>query len=397
MRVPLLDLSEQYRVLAEPIRREFDEIIATQSFILGPKVEEFERLLAQYCGAKHAIGVSSGTDALLAILMALGIGPGDAVVTSAYTFFATAGCIARVGATPIFVDIDPVTFNISPAAIADFLESRCQRSAHGQLVDPGGRIVRAIVPVHLFGLCCEMDAINAIAQRLQLTVIEDAAQAIGAEYPAKDGRTRQAGTMSAVGYFSFYPSKNLGAAGDAGMIVCDDAELAQRFRIFRQHGMEPRYFHHAIGGNFRIDAIQAAILKIKLPYLDGWSAARRAVADFYREEFTSSDLTNRITLPAEPYRERGLTNHHIYHQYVIRTQERDALQKHLTARGIGSAIYYPLGLHEQKCFTYLGYRTGDLPETERAARETLALPIYPELTPDMQCAVVDAIAEFFTV
>jgi dTDP-4-amino-4,6-dideoxygalactose transaminase len=395
MRVPLLDLSEQYQVLAEPIRREFDEIIATQSFILGPKVEEFERALAQYCGAQHAIGVSSGTDALLAILMTLGIGPGDVVVTTAYTFFATAGCIARVGATPMFADIDPVTFNISPAALVDFLERRCQRNAQGQLIDAGGRVVRAIVPVHLFGLCCEMDAINAIAKRFQLMVIEDAAQAIGAEYPGKDG-TRQAGTMRLVGSFSFYPSKNLGAAGDAGMIVCDDAELAQRLRSFRQHGMEPRYFHHVIGGNFRIDAIQAAILKIKLPWLNGWSAARRAVADFYREEFTSRGLTNRISMPAEPYRERGLTNHHIYHQYVIRTPERDALQKHLTGRGIGSAIYYPLGLHEQKCFASLGYRAGDLPETELAARETLALPIYPELTPEMQRAVVDAIAEFFS-
>ena len=395
MRVPLLDLSEQYRVLAEPIRRELTEIIRTQSFILGPKVEELERALAEYCGARHAIGVSSGTDALLAILMALGIGPGDAVVTTAYTFFATGGCIARVGATPIFVDIDPVTFNISPAAISTFLESHCRRNAQNELVDSEGRVVRAIVPVHLFGLCCEMDAINDLARRHQLTVIEDAAQAIGAEYPTKEGRVRQAGTMSAAGSFSFYPSKNLGAAGDAGMIVCDDDELAARFRSFRQHGMEPRYFHHVIGGNFRLDAIQAAILQVKLPYLNGWSAARRTVADVYRAEFTLRGLTNRVTLPAEPYRERGLTNHHIYHQYVIRTPRRDALQEHLTQRGIGSAIYYPLGLHEQKCFASLGYRAGDLPETEQAAHETLALPIYPELTREMQREVVDAIAEFF--
>ena len=395
MRVPLLDLSEQYRGLAEPIRREFDEIFRTQSFILGPKVEELEHALAEYCGARHAIGVSSGTDALLAILMALGIGPGDAVVTTAYTFFATGGCVARVGATPIFVDIDPVTFNISPAAIANFLESHCRRNAQNQLVDSEGRVVRAIVPVHLFGLCCEMDAVNDLAQRHQLTVIEDAAQAIGAEYSTREGRVRPAGTMSAAGCFSFYPSKNLGAAGDAGMIVCDDDELAGRFRSFRQHGMEPRYFHHVIGGNFRLDAIQAAILNVKLPYLNGWSAARRAVADIYREEFTRRGLTNRVALPAEPYRESGLTNHHIYHQYVIRTPQRDALQKHLAQRGIGSAIYYPLGLHEQECFAHLGYRAGDLPETERAARETLALPIYPELTREMQREVVDAIAEFF--
>ncbi len=225
-------------------------------------------------------------------------------------------------------------------------------------------------------------------------MIEDAAQAIGAEYPGKKG-VRQAGTMSAAGSFSFYPSKNLGAAGDAGAIVCDDDELAERFRIFRQHGMEPRYFHHVIGGNFRIDALQAAILRVKLPHLNEWSAARRAVADIYRAEFERAGLTNTITLPAEPYRERGLTNHHIYHQYVIRTPRRDELQKHLAQREIGSAIYYPLGLHQQECFSALGYNEGDLPETEQAARETLALPIYPELTPEMQRFVVAAIAEFF--
>lgn len=394
MRVPLLDLSQQYQALAKPIRAEIDEILRSQGFILGPKVEEFERALAGYCGVPYAIGVSSGTDALLAIFMALGIGPGDAIVTTAYTFFATAGCIARLGATPIFVDIDPATFNISPTAI-DRVLTACSRNGHGQPVDSAGRIVRAIVPVHLFGLCCTMDAINDLARQYRLTVIEDAAQAIGAEYPAQDGRVVRAGTISDVGSLSFYPSKNLGAAGDAGAIICRDPELAQRLRVFRQHGMEPRYFHHVIGGNFRLDAIQAAILKLKLPYLDGWSAARRQVADIYREEFTRRGLTDKVTLPAEPYRERGLTNHHIYHQYVIRAPQRDALQEHLAAREIGTAIYYPLGLHEQKCFAHLGYRAGDLPETERAARETLALPIYPELTPEMQRAVVDAIAEFF--
>jgi len=394
MRVPLLDLSEQYRLLEEPIRQEIDETLRTQSFILGPKVAEFERALADHCGVGHAIGVSSGTDALLAILMALDIGPGDAVVTTSYTFFATAGCIARVGATPIFVDIDPATFNISPATIAGFLESRCRKNGANQLLDSAGRIVRAIIPVHLFGLCAEMDAINEIADRHKLTVIEDAAQAIGAEYPGIKG-VCQAGTMSTAGCFSFYPSKNLGAAGDAGAIICNNNELAERFRIFRQHGMEPRYFHQVIGGNFRLDAIQASILRIKLRYLNRWSAARRAVAEVYREEFAAFGLTNRLTLPTEPYRARGLMNHHIYHQYVIRTPRRDGLQKHLTERSIGSAVYYPLGLHEQKCFAELGYRAGDLPETERAARETLALPIYPELTREMQREVVGAIAEFF--
>jgi dTDP-4-amino-4,6-dideoxygalactose transaminase len=393
MRVPLLDLSEQYRLLAEPIRREIDEIIRTQNFILGPKVEEFERSLAEYCGARYAVGVSSGTDALLAILMALGIGPGDAVITTAYTFFATAGCIARLGATPIFVDIDPGTFNISPSAISDFLERCCHRNAQQDLVDRSGRVVRAIVPVHLFGLCADMDAINEIAGRHQLVVIEDAAQAIGAEYSTKQNGVRRAGTMSKAGCLSFYPSKNLGAAGDAGMIVCDDEELANRFRIFRQHGMEPRYFHQVIGGNFRLDAIQAAILKVKLPHLDQWSAARRAAADFYREEFRRRGLTTALALPAEPYRQSGLTNHHIYHQYVVRAPQRDELQEHLAGREIGTAIYYPLGLHRQKCFEYLGYKEGDLPETERAARETLALPIYPELTRELQRAVVEAIAD----
>ncbi|MEO8952620.1 MAG: DegT/DnrJ/EryC1/StrS family aminotransferase [Chthoniobacterales bacterium] len=394
MRVPLLDLSAQYERLAEPIGREFEEILRTQSFILGPKVEEFERTLAKYCGARHAIGVSSGTDAQLAIMMALGIGPGDAVITSSYTFFATGGCIARLGAVPLFVDIDPATFNLSPAALDEFIARSCRKSADCKLLDEQGRIVRAIVPVHLFGLCCEMDPINRIAAQHGLTVIEDAAQAIGAEYPGKNG-SRQAGTMSVAGSFSFYPSKNLGAAGDAGAVICDDDALAERFRIFRQHGMEPRYFHQVVGGNFRLDALQAAVLRIKLPYLNEWSAARRAVADFYREEFERTGLTDRITLPAEPYRASGLTNHHIYHQYVIRAAQRDDLQKYLAVREIASAIYYPLGLHQQKCFADLGYREGDLPETERAARETLALPIYPELTHDMQSAVVATIADFF--
>jgi dTDP-4-amino-4,6-dideoxygalactose transaminase len=394
MRVPLLDLSDQYRLLAEPIRQELEEILRTQNFILGPKVEEFERALAAYCGAKHAIGVSSGTDALLDILMALELGPNDAVITSAYSFFATAGCIARVGATPLFVDIDPVTFNLSPDALGTFLQ-RCARNAQGQLIDAAGRVVRAIIPVHLFGLCCDMDAINALAQLYGLTVIEDAAQAIGAEYRTKEGNVRRAGTMSAAGSLSFYPSKNLGAAGDAGAILCHDDALADRFRIYRQHGMDPRYFHHVIGGNFRLDAIQAAILKVKLPHLDEWSAGRRRVAARYREQFESRCLTNQVTLPAEPHREKGLTNHHIYHQYVVRLPERDALQKHLAGRGIGTAIYYPLGLHQQECFAALGYGAGSLPETERASRETLALPIYPELTPEMQESVVDAIADFF--
>src|SRR6202171_3903676 len=314
MRVPLLDLSEQYRALAEPIRAQLDEVLGSQSFILGPKGAAFEEAIASYCAAPNAIGVSSGTDALLAILMALEVGPGDAVITSAFSFFATAGCIARVGATPVFVDIDPETYNISSAALERYLAESCRRGEDGFLREPQGKIVRALVPVHLFGLCCEMDAIHRISERFQLEVIEDAAQAIGAAYPF-GGTTAKAGAMGEIGYFSFYPSKNLGAAGDAGMVICRDDALAQRLRACRQHGMEPRYYHHFIGGNFRLDEIQAAILAGKLPFLDDWSAARRGVADFYREEFKRLGLTSQLSLPAEPYRDR-LTNHHIYHQYV---------------------------------------------------------------------------------
>jgi dTDP-4-amino-4,6-dideoxygalactose transaminase len=393
MRVPLLDLSAQYAALADPIRAQIDEVLGSQQFILGPRVEAFEGDMATYCGSPHAIGVSSGTDALLAIFMALGIGPGDAIITSAYSFFATGSCVARVGATPIFVDIEPDTCNISPAALERYLSS-CPRDGEGFVRTPEGQKVRAVVPVHLYGLCCEMDGIQEISERFQLQVIEDAAQAIGAEYPFRGG-TAKAGTMGEIGSFSFYPSKNLGAAGDAGMVICRDDAFAKRLRECRQHGMEPRYFHHFIGGNFRLDEMQAAVLAVKLPFLDGWSAARRAVADFYREEFDRLGLTNEISLPAEPYRERGLTNHHIYHQYVIHTPRRDALREHLTRKEIGTAIYYPLGLHQQKCFEYLGYRQGDFPKTERAARESLALPIYPELTREAQRYVVESIAEFF--
>jgi dTDP-4-amino-4,6-dideoxygalactose transaminase len=394
MRVPLLDLSEQYRTLAQPLRKEIDEVLQTQNFILGPKTEAFEQAVAEYCGVPHAIGVSSGTDALLAVLMALGIGPGDTVLTTAFTFFATAGCISRVGATPVFIDIDALTYNLSAPLLKKFLNEQTRTDSEGKLRDVTGRAIRAILPVHLFGLCCDMEPILACARKYNLTVIEDAAQAIGAEYPLT-GSVAKAGSMGAAGCFSFYPSKNLGAAGDAGMIICREAEMAQRLRVCRQHGMEPRYYHQFIGGNFRIDEIQAAILKIKLPALDSWSAARRSVADVYHEEFERAGMTDGVVLPAEPYRALGLTNHHIFHQYVIRTPRRDALRDYLAQREIGTAIYYPLGLHEQACFAGLGYRKGDLPETERATRETLALPIYPELTREAQRYVVESIAKFF--
>jgi dTDP-4-amino-4,6-dideoxygalactose transaminase len=395
MRVPLLDLSEQYRALGDSIREAINDVLASGRFILGPKVEAFEKAMCTYCDTPHAIGVSSGTDALLAILMALGIGRGDAVITTPYTFFATAGCVARAGARPFFADIDPETYNIRPSAIQECIEKTCRMNSNGEWTTKNGEKVRAIVPVHLFGLCCEMDALHEISERYRLDVIEDAAQAIGAEFPFRE-RIAKAGAMGEVGSFSFYPSKNLGAAGDAGMVVCQDEELARRLRTFREHGMGPRYFHHVVGGNFRLDEIQAAILGVKLPYLDKWAAARRAAADFYGEEFSRVGLRERITVPVEPYRDRCLTNHHVYHQYVIRTPKRDALRENLSKREIETAIYYPLGLHEQKCFGYLGYKKGDFPETERAACETLALPIYPEISREAQRYVVSAIAEFFS-
>jgi dTDP-4-amino-4,6-dideoxygalactose transaminase len=395
MRVPLVDLREQHRALAEPIREAINDVLESGRFILGPQVKAFEKAICAYCNVPHAVGVSSGTDALLATLMALGIGRGDAVITTPYTFFATAGCIARVGATPIFADIDLETYNIRPSAIRKCIDENCRMNSGGQWTTKSGEKVRAIIPVHLFGLCCEMDALREIAERCQLHLIEDAAQAIGADFPFS-GKVAKAGTMAEVGFFSFYPSKNLGAAGDAGMIVCRDDELARKLHTFREHGMAPRYFHHVIGGNFRLDEMQAAILAVKLLHLEKWAAARRAAADVYGAEFTRAGLAGSITVPAEPYRDRGLTNHHVYHQYIIRTPMRDALREHLAMREIETAIYYPLGLHEQKCFAYLGYGKGDFPETERAARETLALPIYPEISRDAQRHVVSAIAEFFS-
>ena len=393
MRVRLLDLSEQYRALAGEIRAATEEVLASQRFILGPKLAEFEKAAAEYCGVPHAIGVSSGTDALLAVLMALEIGLGDAVITTAYSFFATGGCIARVGATPVFVDIDPETYNISAAALRHYLEKFC-RVTDGKLINENRQLVRALVPAHLFGVCCDMNEMLAVAREHNLILIEDAAQAIGAEFPMEN-RATKAGTIGDAGCFSFYPSKNLGAAGDAGLVVCHNDEFAERLRVCRHHGLEARYQHHFIGGNFRLDELQAAILKVKLPHLDNWSAARREAANFYTNEFQRVGLEKKIQLPVEPYAGSGLKNHHIYHQYVIRSSRRDELREHLSKCEIETAIYYPLALHEQPCFEYLGYKPGDFLEAERAARETLALPIYPEIPRDAQQYVVNCIAEFF--
>lgn len=394
MHVPLLDLQLQYKELKEQIRPVIDEVTDSQQFILGERVSKFEQAICDYTGAAHAIGASSGTDALLLILMALGVGPGDAVITTPYTFFATAGCISRVGARPLFVDIDPESCNLCPEALEKYLTVSCTTDSEGKLIAPTGESVRAIMPVHLYGLVAEMERIMELAKRHGLPLIEDAAQALGAEYPGKNG-TVQAGAIAEFGYYSFFPSKNLGAFGDGGMAVCRDEAIAVRMRALRNHGMEQRYYHRMIGGNFRLDALQAAVLQIKLPYLDRWSSARRANAQFYRAEFARTGLDKVLSLPTEPYAQSGAVNHHIYNQFVVRAPKRDALCKHLEANGIGHAIYYPVPLHLQECYSDLGYGPGDFPESERAAAETLALPIFPELTRDQQKAVVAAIAGFY--
>jgi dTDP-4-amino-4,6-dideoxygalactose transaminase len=365
-----LDLTAQYADLRAEIEPVVLELMASQQFILGPKVAEFERALADYCGARHAVGVSSGTDALLVALMAEGVGPGDEVVTSPYTFFATAGSIARLGARPVFVDIDPVTYNLRSDAIESALTPR----------------TRALLPVHLFGQLADMGPIREIARQRGLALVEDAAQAIGAEHAGQ-----RAGAIGDYGCFSFFPSKNLGGFGDGGAVTTNDEARYRRLVRLRNHGMEPKYYHAEIGGNFRLDALQAAVLHVKLRRLEGWHAARASNAARYEAMFDAAGLPRRgvVRLP------RAATDRPVWNQYVIRAAQRDELMAHLKAMEIGSEIYYPVPLHRQKCFAYLGYGAGAFPEAERAARETLALPIYPELTEAQQAAVVQAIAAFY--
>jgi len=384
--VPLLDLKAQYAQFRTEALSAIESVCASQHFILGENVRAFEAEIAEYCGATHAVGVSSGTDALLLALMALGIGAGDEVITSPFTFFATAGTIARTGARPAFCDIEPGTFNLSPAAVQRFIDESCVASG-GELVRRAtGARVRGIMPVHLYGQAADMDALTALARRYDLAVIEDAAQAIGTE--TADGA--RVGSLGDIGCFSFFPSKNLGAFGDAGLCTTEDAALAERMRVLRVHGGQPKYFHALIGGNFRIDELQAAVLRVKLKYLDEWTQGRQRNAAFYDQAFADPALAARVTAPKSLTRGR-----HIYNQYVLRTERRDALRAFLTERHIGTEIYYPVPLHLQECFAYLGHAPGDFPHSERAAAETLALPIYPELSPEQLGAVVAAIAEFY--
>jgi dTDP-4-amino-4,6-dideoxygalactose transaminase len=366
--VPLLDLQAQYRPLRGEILAAIARVADSQRFIMGPEVAALEDELARMLGIEHAVAVSSGTDALLLALMALDIKAGDEVITPTYSFFATAGAVARLGATPVLVDIDEATFNVDPGEVAAAITSR----------------TRAIIPVHLFGLSADLDPIVAVAARHGIPVVEDAAQAIGATY-----KSRPVGGIGACGCFSFFPSKNLGAFGDAGLFTTNDAVLAKRARLLRTHGMEPKYYHHLIGGNFRMDALQAAVLRVKAPHLAAWTEGRRRNAHRYLQLFREAGIADRVTLPVEvPDRL------HIFNQFVIRIPERDALRQHLDAAGISTEIYYPVPFHLQPCFAYLGYKPGRFPRSERAANTSLALPVYGELTDAQLQSVVGAVAAF---
>jgi dTDP-4-amino-4,6-dideoxygalactose transaminase len=366
LKVPLLDLQAQYRPLREELLSAVARVCDSQQFILGPEVEAFEQEIAEHLGAGQAIAVSSGTDALLVSMMALGIGPGDEVLTTPFSFFATAGCVSRLGAVPRFVDIDPATFNMNPDAVEAAITPQ----------------TRAVLPVHLYGQCADIGPINAAARRAGIPVIEDACQAIGARY-----NDRPAGSLGAVGCFSFFPTKNLGGFGDGGLVTTNDSRLAHEVRLLRNHGAEPKYLHQRIGGNFRLDAIQAAVLRVKLPHLERWTSMRRANAAGYAELFEAAGLTSRVTLPVEADGCR-----HVYNQFVVRVPHRDRVRASLTRAGIGTEIYYPVPFHLQECFASLGYASGDFPEAERAAKEVLALPVYGELTREQLSAVVSAIA-----
>ncbi len=383
--VPLLDLKAQYAQIREQVMPAIERVCAEQNFILGENVRALEASLAAYCGAAFGIGMSSGTDALLAALMALNIGPGDAVITTPYTFFATGGAIARVGARPIFCDIDPATFNLSPEAVRTCLEEQCHRAAGFVVHSDSGATVCAVMPVHLYGQAADMSLLMDIAREHHLRVIEDAAQAVGTEY-----RGKRVGSFGDVGCFSFFPSKNLGAFGDGGLCTAQDEQIAETLRILRVHGSKPKYYHALIGGNFRLDELQAAVLRIKLEHLERWTEGRRNNAARYDAVLGSAELDGKVSIP-----QVIPSGRHIYNQYVIRARSRDALRKYLQDQGIGTEIYYPVPLHLQECFKYLAYKPADFPESEVAAAESLALPIYAELTQAQLEFVCDSIKGFY--
>lgn len=381
--VPLLDLKAQYAPIRNEIEAAIREVCESQHFVMGPKVTELEARIAEYSGTRYGIGVSSGTDALLVALMALQIGPGDEVVTTPFTFFATGGVVARLGARPIFCDIDASTYNLDPAKVREFLATACERRPAGLINRATGGRVRVLMPVHLFGQMSDMQAMMTIAREFGLRVIEDAAQAIG----AKDEGSRCAGSIGDIGCFSFFPSKNLGAFGDGGMCVTNDPEIAEKLRILRLHGGMPKYYHAVIGGNFRLDALQAAVLLVKLRHLDTWTEQRQQNARNYDRLFESFGDTV-VTPSATP------GARHIYNQYTLRVSCRDPLRSHLQHKNVGTEVYYPVPLHLQECFRNLGYSKGDCPQAELAAQSVLSIPIYPELTDRQQRFVVDSCAEF---
>ena len=377
MKVPLLDLKAQFEVVGGDVRQQINDVLDSCQFINGPKVLELEQAIADYVGADLAIGVSSGTDALLVALMALDVGDGDLVLTTPYSFFATAGAIARLGAKPVFVDIDPDTYNLSAPRLAEWFAENGQHAAS----------VKACIPVHLYGQSADMASILAICGEYDVPVIEDAAQAIGTKVEI-DGQVHRVGSLGAVGCFSFFPSKNLGGLGDGGMVVTSDAALAEKIRKLKNHGSHPKYYHQLVGGNFRLDAIQAASLLAKLPHLDQWHKARQAHAGYYDQAFSNVDDVQTPTIHQHRH-------FHIYNQYVLRVERRDQLRQHLSEAGIGSEIYYPVPFHLQECFSYLDQAPGTFPEAEQAALQTLAIPVYPELRTDMQDYVINKVKEFY--
>jgi len=388
MNIPFLDLKAQYKSIQEEIDQKILEVVSSQKFVLGSEVEALEQEIAAYCRTEYAVGVSSGSDALIISLMAFDLKENDAVITTPFTFFATAGAVARIKAKPIFCDIEEKSYNLDTEKLEEHLDSL----AKNQDV----LSIKAIIPVHLYGQCVDMAPLLALARKYELFVIEDAAQAIGSEYPAPDG-IKKACSLGDVGILSFFPSKNLGGFGDGGMVLTDDDKLAQKLKLLRVHGSRNKYFYDILGGNFRLDALQAAVLRVKLKHLDDWQQKRREKASYYDRIFTDSDLVveGYVQIPEALYRDSDAEYFHTYHQYVIRAKDRDKLREFLEEKGVNTAIYYPLPLHLQKCFSYLGYKEGDFPVAEKAAREVLALPIYPELSADQQDYIASSISDFY--